>query len=37
MASVFYVISWDIVYERFFPDYLTKYAEHVIEKARDAA
>ncbi len=34
VASIFYVISWEIVYERFFPDYLTKYADHVIEKAR---
>lgn len=34
VASVFYVISWEIAYERFFPDYLSKYAEHVLDKAR---
>ena len=36
VASVMYVISWEIVYQRFLPDYLTKYAEHVLEKARAA-
>jgi hypothetical protein len=36
VASVFYVISWEIVYERFFPDYLTQYAAHALEKARAA-
>ncbi len=36
VASACYVISWEIVYERFFPDFVTKYAAHVIEKARAA-
>lgn len=36
VASVFYVVSWEIVYQRFLPDYLDKYAEHVLEKARAA-
>lgn len=34
VASACYVISWEIVYERFFPDFVTKYAAHVIVKAR---
>ncbi len=34
VASACYVISWEIAYERFFPDFITKYAAHVIEKAR---
>ena len=34
VASVFYVVSWEIVYERFFPDYLTTYADHVLAKLR---
>lgn len=34
VASACYVISWEIAYERFFPDFMTKYGEHVIEKAR---
>ena len=34
VASACYVISWEIVYHNFFPDFTTKYAAHVIEKAR---
>ena len=34
VASACYVISWEIAYERFFPDFITKYAAHVLEKAR---
>jgi hypothetical protein len=34
VASVCYVISWEIVYERFAPDFISKYAAYAIEKAR---
>lgn len=34
VASAFYVISWEIVYTRFFPDYLTQYAAHALDQAR---
>ncbi len=34
VASACYVISWEIVYHNFFPDFVAKYAAHVIEKAR---
>ena len=34
VASACYVISWEIVYERFFPDFVAKYAAHTLEKAR---
>lgn len=34
VASACYVISWEIVYHNFFPDFVTKYAAHVIVKAR---
>jgi len=36
VASVCYVISWEIVYHAFFPDFTAKYAAHVMEKARAA-
>ena len=36
VASACYVISWEIVYHSFFPDFTTKYAEHVLDKARAA-
>lgn len=36
VACAVYVVSWEIVYERFFPDFLSKYAEHVLDKARAA-
>ena len=36
IASLFYVVSWEIVYERFFPDYIAKYGEHVLATARAA-
>lgn len=36
VACVLYVIGWEIAYPRFFPDYLSQYAEHVLEKARAA-
>jgi len=34
VASVCYVATWEVIYFNFAPDYLTKYREHVIEKAR---
>ena len=36
VASVVYVVSWEIAYSQFFPDYMAKYAEHVLEKSRAA-
>ena len=36
VASACYVISWEIVYHNFFPDFVSKYAAHVLEKARAA-
>ena len=34
VASLCYVVMWEVVYFKFAPDYLTKYQAHVIEKAR---
>ena len=34
VASLCYVVVWEVVYFKFAPDYLTKYQAHVIEKAR---
>lgn len=36
VSSVFYVLSWEIAHERFFPVYLSTYSEHVLAKARAA-
>jgi hypothetical protein len=36
VASACYVISWEIVYERFFPDFMSKYAAYALEKAQAA-
>jgi hypothetical protein len=36
VASACYVISWEIVYHTFFPDFVSKYADHVMAKARAA-
>ena len=36
VASACYVISWEIVYENFFPDFMTKYAAYALEKAQAA-
>ena len=34
IASVCYVIAWQILYHTLLPDFFDKYAAHVIEKAR---
>ena len=36
VACACYVISWEIVYENFFPDFMTKYAAYALEKAQAA-
>jgi hypothetical protein len=34
IASVCYVATWEVVYFKFMPDFLTKYGAHELEKAR---
>ena len=34
ISSVCYVIAWEILYFNFMPDFVDKYAAHVIEQAR---
>jgi uncharacterized protein DUF4199 len=34
ISCVFYVVSWEILYYNFMPDFAEKYAAHIIEKAR---
>ena len=34
ISSVCYVIAWEIVYFNFMPDFMDKYAAHVVEQAR---
>ena len=36
ISSICYVIAWEILYFNFMPDFMDKYAAHVIEKARAA-
>ena len=36
ISSVCYVISWEIIYFNFMPDFMDKYAAHVVEQARAA-
>ena len=36
ISSVCYVIAWEIVYFNFMPDFMDKYAAHVVEQARAA-
>ena len=36
VASLFYVLMWQIVYHNFVPDYLDKYSAYTIEKERAA-
>ena len=36
ISSVCYVIAWEILYFNFMPDFMDKYAAHIIEKARAA-
>ena len=34
VASACYVATWEVIYYKLAPDYLVKYREHMIEKAR---
>jgi hypothetical protein len=34
VASVFYVATWQLIYYKLAPDFVTKYQAHMIEKAR---
>jgi len=34
IASVCYVATWEVMYFKFMPDFLTKYGAHELEKAR---
>jgi hypothetical protein len=34
ISCICYVVAWEIIYFNFMPDFLDKYASHVIEKAR---
>jgi len=36
IACVCYVVAWEILYFNFMPDFLDKYAQHMIEKAKAA-
>lgn len=36
IASIMYVIAWEILYYNFIPDFGDKYAAHLLEKARAA-
>ena len=36
LASLCYVATWEVIYYNFAPDYIEKYREHVISKARAA-
>jgi hypothetical protein len=36
IASLCYVISWEIIYFNFVPDFVDKYTAHLIEKSRAA-
>jgi hypothetical protein len=34
VASLCYVATWEVMYFKFMPDFLTKYQAHILEKAR---
>src|SRR4051794_9798109 len=34
ISSVCYVATWEVIYFKFMPDFLTKYQAHALEKAR---
>ena len=36
IAAVCYVVTWEIIYFNFMPDYLDKYAAHAIEQLRNS-
>lgn len=34
ISGVFYVGMWEIIYHKFAPDYIDKYAQHMLDKAK---
>ena len=36
VASLCYVVTWEIIYFKLAPDFVTKYQAHILEKAREA-
>jgi hypothetical protein len=34
ISCVFYVVGWEIIYFKFMPDFVDKYSQHMIEKAK---
>ena len=36
ISSVCYVVTWEIIYFKFMPDFCEKYAAYLVEKARAA-
>jgi amino acid transporter len=36
ITCVFYVVTWEIVYFNFMPDFMDKYAAHILDEARAA-
>ena len=34
IASLCYVVTWEVIYYKFMPDFYTKYAESVVDRAR---
>src|SRR5262245_26778266 len=36
ISCVIYAISWDFIYRNFFPDFLEKYGNYMVEKQRAA-
>jgi Protein of unknown function (DUF4199) len=36
ITCIFYVVTWEIMYFIFMPDFMDKYSAHVVEKARAA-
>jgi hypothetical protein len=36
ITCIFYVVTWEIMYFKFMPDFMTNYGAHEIEKARAA-
>jgi hypothetical protein len=36
ISCLFYVLTWEVIYYNFMPDFMDKYAAHMVEKARAA-
>ncbi|HEU4833122.1 MAG TPA: DUF4199 domain-containing protein [Pyrinomonadaceae bacterium] len=36
IACICYVVTWEIIYHNFLPDFMEKYAAHEVEKARNS-